>query len=168
MVLDAIVKHLKRTVVFILLLETVAKCTLAWLRRQKSRRTRYTMITNSWKKLVFAISRQLCFTKSNSYVASCPSSELKSLCKILIPSVSLFASSLDDISFFFPVYFLDLIEHYNALLPPTTARSKRESQSNPQTYPGYRHTRTGTTSTAKSTMISVILLPPAPIYAFTM
>ena len=28
--------------------------------------------SNSWKKLVFAISRQLCFTKSNSYVDILP------------------------------------------------------------------------------------------------
>ena len=69
-----------------------------------------------------------------------------------IPPVSLFASSLDDISFFSPVSFLDLLKHYDMLLPPTIVREKPESEHEvkfiPANVPRLSNALTGTTLTA--------------------
>ena len=58
-----------------------------------------------WTKTAFAISR----TFETSIQDPHPT------------TVSLFASALDDVSHFFPVFFLDLLKHYDILLPPIIA-----------------------------------------------
>jgi hypothetical protein len=97
----------------------------------------------------------------------------KSPFKIPTPPVSLFASSLDDISVFFPVFFFDHSNTIILLCPRqlSIARKKRESESKvlirKRTAYIYQHARTGMNLTAKLIMISVILLLPAKTYALT-
>jgi len=63
--------------------------------------------STSWTMVVFVISRMLEISIQDPH-----------------PPVSLFASSLDDTSIFFPVSFLDLPKYHDALLPPPTITCK--------------------------------------------